>query len=66
MTPKITETTQLIYKTAVSDPLYATLQTQHAFYHNTYRALDSIKLLVLLVFVIWCLVSGLKARKELT
>ncbi len=65
MTPKITETTHLIYQTAVSDPMYATLQSQHAFYHNTYRTLDSIKLLVLLVFVIWTLVIGLKTKKEL-
>lgn len=63
MTPKITETTQLIYQTAVSDPLYVSLQSQHATYHNLYRTMDSIKLFLLLAFFVWVLIIRIKSQK---
>ncbi|NOT78506.1 MAG: hypothetical protein HOP07_05835, partial [Bacteriovoracaceae bacterium] len=63
MTPKITETTHLIYQTAVSDPLYANLQSQHATYHNLYRTMDSIKLFLLLAFFVWVLIVRIKNQK---
>jgi hypothetical protein len=52
MTPMITNTTFEIHQTNVTDPLYAELQTKHAYYHNLYRKLDSTKILVLLVFIV--------------
>ncbi len=52
MTPMITNTTFEIHQTAVTDPLYAELQSKHAFFHNLYRKFDSTKILVLLVFII--------------
>ena len=66
MTPKITETTYKIYQTKVEDPLFAVLQIEHAYYHNTYRTLDSVKLVVLLTFIIWALANRLKQNKELS
>lgn len=51
MTPMITNTTYEIHKTAVSDPMYAELQSRHAEYHNMYRYLDTSKLIFLLVFI---------------
>jgi hypothetical protein len=64
MTPAITEITQKINQTNITDPVYAELQTNHAFYHNFYRYLDSAKLIVLLIFIIATLVLKLRITKE--
>lgn len=65
MTPMITNTTYEIHKTEVSDPRYAELQSQHAYYHNMYRYFDSTKLLVLLVFAGVVLSDRVRAQKEI-
>ena len=64
MTPAITGITLKINQTNIADPLYAELQTNHAFYHNLYRTFDSAKLLVLLIFIIATLVLKLRNSKE--
>ena len=64
MTPKITEISLKISQTNIADPLYAELQSNHAFYHNMYRNFDSAKLLVLLIFIITTLVLKLRNKKE--
>lgn len=65
MTPMITNTTFEINKTAIEDPQYAVLQSQHAEYHNMYKYFDSTKLLVLLVFAGVVLVDRVKSAKEI-
>lgn len=64
MTPAITNITLKINQTNIADPMYAELQSNHAFYHNLYRYFDSAKLMVLLVFIIATLFLNLKNKKE--
>ncbi len=65
MTPMITNTTYEIHKTDVADPAYATLQEKHAFYHNSYRKLEYVKLLLLLGLGGVVLVDRVKKNKEI-
>lgn len=65
MTPMITNTTLQIHQTLVSDPLYAELQTKHAFYHNMYRYFDTSKLIFLLIFMGVVLSDRVKSNKEM-
>jgi hypothetical protein len=64
MTPAITEITHKINQTNISDPVYAELQSNHAFYHNFYRYLDSAKLIILLIFIVATLVLKLRTAKR--
>jgi len=61
-TPAITNTTYLIQQTLTTDPLFAELQTKHAFYHQLYRTLDTIKLTTLLIFTLVILVHEVKEQ----
>lgn len=65
MTPMITNTTFEIHRTNVADPMYATLQEKHAFYHNSYRKLEYVKLLLLLGLGGVVLVERTKNNKEI-
>ncbi len=62
MTPMISNTTFEIHKTNMADPLYAQLQSKHAYYHTLYRKLDSTKILVLLVFIIMNITRRVKNK----
>ena len=62
MTPMITQTTFAIHQTNVADPIYAQLQTKHAFYHNLYRKLDSTKILLLLAFIVMNMIRRVKSN----
>ena len=64
MTPKITDLTHTMNRLEITDPNFEVLQLQHAQYHNLYRMMDSIKLFVLLGFVVWFLIVKLKVKKE--
>lgn len=64
MTPMITNTTFAIHQTAVSDPMFALLQSKHAYYHTLYRYFDTGKLLVLLVFSLVVLFDRLRVTQE--
>ena len=50
MTPMITKATLAIHQTALTDPNYAVLQTEHAHYHTMYRYFDTAKLFILMFF----------------
>lgn len=65
MTPMITNTTYEIHQTNVADPMYATLQEKHAFYHNSYRKLEYVKLLLLLGFGGVVLSDRVRNNKEI-
>lgn len=64
MTPAISNITFDIHKTLVTSPQYAILQTDHAFYHNLYRKLDSTKLVSLLIFIILVIRQKIKVLEE--
>lgn len=65
MTPMITNTTYEIHQTQTSDPQYAVLQEKHAFYHNSYRKLEYVKLLLLLGLGGAVLVNRVRNNKEI-
>lgn len=62
MTPTIAEATRLIHQTNSADPMFAVLQTKHAFYHTLYRYLDTTKLLLLLGFIVGRLIEAVKVN----
>lgn len=62
MTPNIADTTYLIHNTSPSDPMYAVLQSSHAYYHTLYRYLDTSKLIFLLAFII-LVIANLTSQK---
>jgi hypothetical protein len=51
-TPQIIYFTKMIHSHHSSDPQMAFFQQQHTFYHQLYKKLDSIKLLMLFIFLI--------------
>lgn len=62
MTPKIINLTNAISLTAINDPQYAVLQSEHARFHNLYRQFDTAKLAGLLIFFIVAFMDNLKNR----
>lgn len=64
MTPKIANTTFEINQTDVMDPMYAVLQSTHAYYHNLYRYFDTSKLIFLLIFIIIVLIDLAKKSQN--
>jgi len=62
MTPMIAQASVKIHQISVNDALYEVLKKQQNDYHMLYRSLDTVKLLVLLVFAI--LVIRLNIKKD--
>jgi hypothetical protein len=60
MTPMIAQASIKIHQISVNDALYEVLKKQQNYYHMLYRSLDSIKLLVLLVFAIMVIILNIK------
>lgn len=65
MTPMITNTTYEIHQTDPASPMYATLQEKHALYHNSYRKLEYVKLILLLGFGGVVLAERVRSNKEI-
>lgn len=63
MTPGISEASQLMNSVLKTDPQYLVYKEGHAYYHNLYKTLDTIKILVLFLTLIFVSILNFKERK---
>jgi len=63
MTPAISEAAVLMNSVLKTDPQYLNYKENHAYYHNLYKTLDTIKILVLFLTLIFVSILNFKERK---